>query len=123
MFSPNTPVSSINKTANQDIYTLCAYCVGATVCIVSSQLCKPDHYETQCRVMMWFTKLSRYGTNNCTNTFMHIIRLSNIFLGQKRIILLDFIIIPSPTKLRRDSNATFRNILVNTLESTSFNRF
>jgi hypothetical protein len=46
MFSPNTPVSSINKTDNQDIYTLYAYCVGATVWIVSSQLCKPDHYET-----------------------------------------------------------------------------
>ena len=56
----------------------------------------------QCQVMMWFTKLSRYGANNCTNTFMHIIRLSNIFLWQKRIILLDFVIIPLPTKLRRD---------------------
>ena len=33
------------------------------------------------------------------------------------------IIIPSPTKLRKDIVTSFRNILVNTLESTSFNGF
>jgi len=36
--------------------------VSTTVCIMSSQLCKLDHYETP-----------RHGTNKRTNTFTHII--------------------------------------------------
>jgi hypothetical protein len=41
---------------------------------------------------------------------------------------LHYIIIPSPTKLRRDIvtlryHPSFRDIIVNTLESTSFNGF
>ena len=33
-------------------YTLYAYCVGTTVCIMSSQLCKQYHYETH-SVVLW----------------------------------------------------------------------
>jgi len=36
---------------------------------------------------------TRHDTNNCTNTFMHTIHLSNIFIWQKMVMLLDFIII------------------------------
>jgi hypothetical protein len=32
--------------------------------------------------------MTQHDTNRCTNTFMHIIRLSNIFIGQKMVILL-----------------------------------
>jgi hypothetical protein len=49
--------------------------------------------DSQHRVMMWLTQLTRYDTNNCTNAFMYIIRLSNIFLPQKIVILLAFIVI------------------------------
>jgi hypothetical protein len=35
---------------------------------------------------MQFTQLTRHDTNDCTNTFMHMICLSNIFIGQKRVI-------------------------------------
>ena len=37
------------------------------------------------------TKLTRHNTNNCTHTFIHIIRLSSIFIWQKMVILLGFI--------------------------------
>ena len=34
-------------------------------------------------IVMQFTKLSRHDTNNCINTFMNIIRLSDIFILNK----------------------------------------
>ena len=39
------------------------------------------------------TQMTRHDTNNCNNTFIHIIGLHNIITEQKRAMLLDFIII------------------------------
>jgi hypothetical protein len=39
-------------------------------------------------VVIWLKQLTQHDTNRCTNTFMHIICLSNIFIGQKMVILL-----------------------------------
>ena len=60
--------------------TLYAYCDGATVSIISSQLCKQSLRNSQHRVVMWFTQLTRHDTNNCNNK---CIRLSNIFMQEE----------------------------------------
>ena len=65
---------------------------------------------------------------------LHIVgnlRLITSRLSPCTLLLFLTVIIPSPTKLRRDivtlpfvlGLPSFRNILVNTLESTSFNEF
>ena len=40
---------------------------------------------------MWFIQLMRDDTINCTDTFMNVISLLNIFIGEKMAILIDFI--------------------------------
>ena len=54
---------------------------------------------------------------------VHVVLIITFHLSTLIDMLLIFI--PSPTKLRRDivTLPSFRNILVNTLESTSFNGF
>jgi hypothetical protein len=55
------------------------------------------HWQLHFKPKISFTKvaeeLSRHDTNNCTNMFMHTIRLSNIFIGQRRVIMIYFITI------------------------------
>jgi hypothetical protein len=91
-----------------------------------------SHLKVFCLCLFFFFSLSLFFFLSCALLFHHLVLLSiwkfsHLYLFR---ITLFFIIVPSPTKLRRDipgSNATvrpsFRNILVNTLESTSFNGF
>jgi hypothetical protein len=70
-----------DKTAYIGTITFCYVLLQLLVsCQIESVVKDVSPRDTYRRVVMRFTQLTRHETNNCTNTFMHMICLSNIFI-------------------------------------------